>query len=164
MPEFFQGWKRKVGCVTLAIALTCSVGWVRSIKNRESLYLTISNVRIAVISVDGRLGVLSVSHSNSLEKGFVWVTLPTASVYGLQHVDAALLFNVGQGSGSVFRSRWQFIGFDCGIIERQFIPMVQTQYLFAPYWSIAIPLTLLTTWLLLSKPPNTTAVRADEVA
>ena len=35
MGEFFTGWRRKAGLVTLAMAVVLSVGWTRSIKERD---------------------------------------------------------------------------------------------------------------------------------
>lgn len=35
MREFFKGWRRKVGCVTLLMALLLAVGWVRSYQDQE---------------------------------------------------------------------------------------------------------------------------------
>ena len=30
MGEFFQGWRRKIGCVTLVMAFVLVLGWIRS--------------------------------------------------------------------------------------------------------------------------------------
>lgn len=39
MPEFFRGWKRKFGVVTLVMAYVSAVGWVRSITKWDSIYV-----------------------------------------------------------------------------------------------------------------------------
>jgi len=35
MRDFFRGWKRKAGCVTLVTACLLMAGWVRSLGNAE---------------------------------------------------------------------------------------------------------------------------------
>ena len=35
MRDFFHGWRRKVGCVTLVIAILLTVSWVRSYMRHE---------------------------------------------------------------------------------------------------------------------------------
>jgi hypothetical protein len=59
---------------------------------------------------------------------------------------------------------WQFIGFGVGTNKRirpNPPTCVMTTITF-PYWSIVIPLTLLTTWLLLSKGRQPKAKSTDE--
>lgn len=157
MSEFFHGWRRKVGVVALAVALVFMTGWVRSLKNLESLQLTRttgltrSYVRHAIISVDGKLGVFRVHHPSFSQMGYKWNSLPFSAVYGKRAVDAATIFNVN-GNGIVFLGRWQFIGVDCGKSASTFDPMIRTCFLLVPYWLIVLPLTAISAWLLLTKP------------
>ena len=37
MCEFFRGWRRKTGCVTLFLALAFTGGWVRSLRNCDTI-------------------------------------------------------------------------------------------------------------------------------
>ncbi|WP_010583746.1 hypothetical protein [Schlesneria paludicola] len=150
MREFFKDWKRTLGIVTLLTASVFTVGWVRSFRNRESLYLPLWQVRTAVISVDGKLGIFQ-SHINHPESGFDWITLPIAAVYGQQSVDAEAIFNVVPGNGNEFELRFRFSGFDLGQVRPGSAPHHSIPFIFVPYWSITIPLVLLSAWLLLSK-------------
>jgi hypothetical protein len=156
MRQFFRGWKRKVGVVTLVVACLLMVGWVRSLENWESLHLTLLQGKTAVSSVEGRL-VICRSPVNIHFGMFEWITLSTASVFGpgngsLRPVDASTLFNVHQGNGNEFLWRWQFFGFDCGVIVPGSDSTLRIRYIFVPYWSVVVPLTLLSAYLLFSEP------------
>lgn len=159
MGEFFHGWRRKVGGAALVLALVFMAGWVRSLKNLESVQLTRtkgltrSYVRHAIISVDGKLGVFRVHHSSLPQMGFEWISLPFSAVYGSRAVDAATIFNVN-GNGNVFLGHWQFIGVDCGKSASTFDPMIHTCFLLVPYWLIIFPLTAISAWLLLTGRPR----------
>lgn len=156
MGDYFTPWRRKLGVVTLVMTCILMVGWVRSIEKRESLHLTLWQVQNIVISVDGKL-VIARCPVNMNFGAVEWISLPTTSVFGprngsLRPVDASTLFNVFRGNFNKFEWRRQFFGFDCGVIVRVSDSALRIRYIFAPYWSLVIPLTLLSAWLLLSKP------------
>jgi len=50
--------------------------------------------------------------------------------------------------------RWRFLGF--GRFHQTYSPTRSLQGWFVPYWSIVIPLTLLSAWLLDGKPTGST--------
>ena len=57
--EFFRGWRRKAGCVTLVMALVCVAGWVRSQMIADSAIVGFGPFGyIHIISRHGRLGLL----------------------------------------------------------------------------------------------------------
>ena len=152
----FKPLRRKLGVVTLVIACVLAAGWVRSFEKRESLHLTLWQVQNIVISVDGKLVIARCPAI--MQFGVIgWITLPTTSVFGprngsLRPVGASTLFNVHEGNFNKFEWRRQFFGFDCGTIVRASDSARRIRYIFAPYWSLVIPLTLLSAYLLLSKP------------
>jgi len=43
MAEFFKGWRRKVGCVTLVMACVFTAGWFRSLSHEDELVLLLFN-------------------------------------------------------------------------------------------------------------------------
>lgn len=45
MHEFFRGWKRKTGCVTLAMACVLTVGWIRSYDTEDVITVFGSQIR-----------------------------------------------------------------------------------------------------------------------
>lgn len=39
MPEFFRGWRRKVGCVALVMACLVAIAWIRSMAVADHIYV-----------------------------------------------------------------------------------------------------------------------------
>jgi hypothetical protein len=97
MREFFWGWKRKCGVVTLLIACVFAAGWVRSCTVDDVFHL-----------------------------------------FGLRFVSTL---------GAIERSTVTFRGIGSGFALNDVMVFWRV-----PYWSIVIPLTLLSAWLLLSNP------------
>ena len=60
MREFFRGWRRKAGCVTLVMALVFMAGWIRR--------LLISDILLIGVAVD------SDTLLTSTEGGLCWAT------------------------------------------------------------------------------------------
>ncbi len=100
MGEFFKGWRRKAGLVTLAMALLLTVAWMRSCVTSDVIISHSQMPSTSFESCDGGLCC------------FQWTDTSTAA----QHRTSR-----------------------------------QTLY-FIPYWSLVLPLTLLSAWLLLVKP------------
>ena len=133
MGEFFRGWRRKIGVMTLLMACVFAAGWVRSGFCGDGFdYRT----ALRVLSLDCMV-LISVSRVEQ----FYWTwpdywSLPF-SQFDLDNTDlklnlAGILFGVtGDSSHDIVA---------------------------IPYHWIVIPLTLLSAWLLLSKPrkPNQT--------
>jgi hypothetical protein len=55
--EFFTGWRRKAGCVTLAMALVLTVGWMRSRSYQDLLWIQSSYGNGIVYSASGGINV-----------------------------------------------------------------------------------------------------------
>ena len=53
MREFFRGWKRKLGCVTLVMACLAMAGWTRSYSVEDRIVVEDAGYRIS--SVFGRI-------------------------------------------------------------------------------------------------------------
>jgi hypothetical protein len=51
--EFFKGWRRKLGLVTLAIACLAAVGWTRSYVVADTISVDLFWQQYVMISVDG---------------------------------------------------------------------------------------------------------------
>ena len=108
MGDFFRGWRRKIGCVTLMMALVGMAGWVRSHTIEDSFPLIGSEIRS--------------------REGFVEQTV-------------TLFKRQPNSSSAVFHQ---------SILRR------------LPYWSITIPLTLISFWFLLSKHGKSTQLKISE--
>ena len=119
MREFFKGWKRKCGCMTLVMATVFMAGWVTSGSYRDHLLIRCgTNSFFAFLSEDGSLQCALMSFDNPVKffRFVSWQSMPLPTQY---------------------LSIMTFTGFDV--------------HYSAPYWSIVIPLTLISLWLLLSK-------------
>ena len=102
MGDFFHGWRRKAGCITLLVACIFGTGWVRSF------------------------------HIND--------QFPFPS----QNHTTFLLFVSKAG---------RLVGLYVAIVKRGSPNVVSEDTVYdIPYWSIVIPLTLLSAYLLISKP------------
>ena len=138
MREFFKGWRRKVGCVTLVMACVFAVGWVRSLTRRD----TFDFGRVEIVSLESSLAVAIWPRSN--------LRLPQWFTEDSRSIDSVFGPHGCRSRGAGFWSS--------GIADLQ-----STLIVVAPYWSIVIPLTLLSAYLLLSKPrvAKTTSAQPD---
>lgn len=125
MREFFRGWKRKVGCVTLVFACLFSAGWVRSKTVTDVFHLDSARL----LSMDGSL---------LIEEGDF--------AFGLPRWTCSRWESLSETFRIVFEWEWHFLGLGKGAFGDD------PPYWFVPYWSVVTPLTLLSAWLLLSKP------------
>ena len=151
MGEYFRGWRRKIGLVTLSVACMLCVFWLRSDSTLDMLWTGIgskwlqSTVSIAFDSGPG-MTQSSLSFRTKLKDDypgfgpfFHWTTQSTkVAVRGPILDDKAPW-------------RWRSKGFDIGYqhIEGRFA--VDTFAVIVPHWSLVLPLTALSAWLLLSK-------------
>lgn len=129
--EYFKGWKRKAGCVTLVVACSLAAGWMRSFTICDYFHLP---ARRDIASATGSF-LLITSAGYEGDRRSVWAT-----------VDSKQLSEEMNSAKWV----WQFAGFGRGAIH---ISYVFSAFIWRiPYWSITLPLTLISAWLLLSKP------------
>lgn len=115
MTEFFRGWKRKVGVVTLLTAFVFLGGWGRS---------QISKTRIS------------------------W---PIGD-----NIDYAIDMNVD----GLSLGKHQPLGIDLGNL----VYSIDFESVLVPYWFVIAPLTLISFWLLLSKPRKSLQKKTTEPA
>jgi hypothetical protein len=55
MREFFQGWRRKMGCIALVMACVVMIGWLRSCNRCELIFFASSDRQHAVLAIDDGL-------------------------------------------------------------------------------------------------------------
>jgi hypothetical protein len=149
MGVYFSPWRRKVGVVTLLMACVAMSAWVRSQITQDTLTIGFgSSIQRTLVSISGRLIMVHVSIDAKLPiRTIPWTSqkagdrewelrfeLPDRSRAIWQHAVSEDLFSTGTDEmGANFTSfavKW------CQI----------------PYWFIISPLTLVTCWLLISKP------------
>jgi hypothetical protein len=167
MGEFFWGWRRKVGLMTLLMACVFAAGWVRSFYVRDT------------IIIYGRFPVLSVSSKDgqlSWEKQLPFVLKgPFNPVQDLN--DGAQNYWEPWDIHWRWRREWYGFLFGSGVLslsldkfppnERRWMSEPpqkrRVEVWMIPYWSIVIPLTLLSAFLLLSTPHQSTPKKTAEV-
>ena len=133
MREFFHGWRRKTGIVTLVLACVFMAGWVRSHFVCDHPHVFMGKIFIEAVTIHDHVFL----QQHSFGQGgffFGWKT---------PHDFETL----SEAYGVAFE--WAFIlcgfGFSTADNGREILLLI-------PYWSIVILLTLLSAYLLLSKP------------
>ena len=139
MREFFRGWRRKVGVVTLVMASLFAAGWVRSIMMLDIVIIPSGPfVTVTTISNDNYFGVqyhrrIDPPNGSSIP---TWKHVVDSTKIKRLLADRQMTWHGSIG------------GFRRGEIEME-RPGQLVVYLI-PYWSITVPLTLVSFWLLLS--------------
>lgn len=138
MQKFFRGWKRKLGVVTLILACVFAAGWVRSLIVIDEMSFYIAGRDHGFGSALGLIAWRSIDN-HAQNPSIRWIT---ETIKGSGHTAESL---VTQFESSFY-------------LQKSLHP---TQFI-ATYWSIVVPLTFLSAWLLLSKPPATNPKPASE--
>ncbi|MDB5343116.1 MAG: hypothetical protein JWP89_1493 [Schlesneria sp.] len=161
MREFFHGWRRRVGCVTLVMALALMGFWMRSriVFDRLAHYTRTSMQRLT--SCDSMLWLedrQAVEGAKSHWPGvsFRWnLGLQGAGKY-TPYQDVSPTFKKES-----WRRRTRFAGFDFGEFQDTSdwagaLPATtyRCRVWGIPYWSMVAPLTILSLYLILWKPRN----------
>ncbi len=118
MWEFFRGWRRKIGVVTLVIAYMFAAGWVRSLFIEDTLVFT-----------DG-------SQHQTL-----------SSLYGKVYWDSKIEWTFDPGWFTWFTTDLRV----STLLAASLASWETGESYCIPYWSIVLPLALLSLWLLLFK-------------
>ena len=142
MGDFFKPWRRKIG-VVLLLLLAClfAGGWVRSFSVKDSFNVPVgSRSLIKLVSDPGRLKVIKINvgpeHEAPFPVGF-WTTQ--------RNGDSTLLFE------SIHHEWHASSGAAVFSIDQGATNHVSFKSVQSPYWSLVIPLTLLSAYLLLAK-------------
>ena len=122
MREFFRGWKRKIGIVTLLMACASSVGWIRSVSRFDCVTVSVGPSVVVAESYDqgivcayscfseGRKSkeswcprFISFSFNNHLEalNGSVLFDLDVAKILDRVQAANSPLADTGTSSGSI---------------------------------------------------------------
>ena len=141
MGEIFRGWRRKVGLLTLLMALMSAAGWMRS-----------TSVVDIIDYVKDRRSAFFVHSADQLLL-FVWLHdndhpfLSTIGSVALSDSDDLRLISRFRECG------WKCCGFAIGDYKNNPDDLTTNiAFFLVPDWSITIPLSLISLWLLLSKP------------
>ena len=139
MWTYFLGWRRKAGCVTLVMACVVMGIWMRSYLTCDQISFRTSEVTTdTVSSLEGFLTWSRLRHQRSKRQYHLnrWQSIPSQVVKELFPPTVAVEW------------RWYGFGFTKHLNGDDSI----SEGCLIPYWSVTIPLTMLSAYLLLSKP------------
>ena len=139
MSIFFRGWRRKAGCVALLMALVLMSTWIRSLVVWDWVFIfPTSDVALELKSDRGRLGFEGRSLMDWEPSTSEWLSGVHSPHFGL----FAYLENQPDES---FVWRWDCAGFSIGRFSSY-------DFVAIPYWSLVVPLTLLSAYLFFWQP------------
>lgn len=155
MREFFRGWQRKWGCITLVMACLLMGMWIRSrivndflaTDGRDATYRIgsyggeLSFIRETPAAQFGRFLHLDSFHEGNEDKYELWRSWDSWDGYEMEWRWDLTQFHFG--AGTIFGIRTESYTF--------------------PYWFFVLPLTLLSAYLILGKARTriTTTIKAD---
>lgn len=148
MNNYFRGWRRKAGCVTLVLACLFTAGWIRGLTIQGSLLFVKEQ---GALMSDLRMTRLSAAARD----GLVWSR--SESQYDLRWVAGWVPHPLSKGSltspteshrtekKSVLNWRFELLGIEIGKYRGEGVNGAFTTFAFwrISYWSIVIPLTIL---------------------
>jgi hypothetical protein len=148
MFSFFRGWKRKLGVATLGLGCIFGAGWVRSLTIGDTLWIAGPDSLQKCESYAGKL--LWEKQSPNFEE-IDTVHTSFESIRWGQQVE-----NDTYWDDRDIEWHWKFSGFDFGagtLLIKELGRTFRHERWKIPYWSIVLPLTAVSAWLLLSKRP-----------
>lgn len=164
MCTYFIGWRRKLGCVTLLLALVFLGGWARSGTYSDSIFFPIGKqTRVSFESENGYLFVEYETHKMINESARVfWLSLFCCDP------DEVYLYYLDDTVG------WRFHCFAVGTheinhhargdLDSYEPPGFVRKTWFASYWTIIAPLTALSAWLLIGTRRKTQATVSGSIS
>jgi len=179
MGGYFQPLRRKIGMMILLTACVVMMGWVRSLTYTDEIqvFLGQNTVHQLISNKSGLAwvstwGAITDRQGNVLQcarvlrKPHHWMFFEPSR---MSYWETSTVLDAEE-KGDVFgysfdrsfpaaRWYWKCIGFCFGTEDN---PPERAAFLTAPYWSLTIPLTLISLWLLLSKPRKSNQMKITE--
>jgi hypothetical protein len=159
MGAYFKPLRRKIGVITLVMACVMTVGWGRSQTKLDLIGCSFRDPEVyyGVRSIDGSLHFYRYSGYDSEDGTWIYSSCPWVAV---------------DASGKPFRVKpwkpkyeidWrrEWGGFYFGVSHSA---LRRDEDFMIPYWTVVLPLTSLSAWLLLSKPRRPKVKSAEETA
>ena len=147
MGEYFKPLRRKIGVVTLVIVCMFVGGWVRSLSIQDGAkFHATRHQEYSLISLRSGIHCLSVRRERDYN-GQPLLFTPSINWHSNKLPNNKLILDMPD-----FVWSWRFLDFGVRECSPPSFGSVRFKDWTAPYWSIVIPLTLLSAWLLLSMP------------
>lgn len=153
MFEFFRGWRRKIGCVTLMMALALTGVWLRSENVADEIRFTIGQRRHLIMSRHEKLSWWGWNAGDATEFYAPYMSRKLIPIPRENRLPR------GAFNGSAFREgpsdlTWALFDIDdTGTFE--------VKMWMLPHWQIALMLASISAYLLFSKPPRAICSRCD---
>jgi hypothetical protein len=156
MGNFFHGWRRKGGVLTLVVVLALVSGWVRSFRIQDTVRLfSYRPTEEIFLSSNGCLMWMRDGSRNQwiIEPG------PENGIFEIWHAidDTSEM----EYYDFYINYRWRFGGFAVG--DPRDPGATSYGIWMLPYWSLVLPLTMISAYLLIVKPrkPNSLLKKRD---
>ena len=154
MTAYFKPLRRKIGVLTLVIACVFAAGWVRSLRVRDSCVMSHGKYQkemrygIGILSLTSNNGSIAaqIGEERSRDPGIID---QIESDYRCPRWESFIDEDLSDVRPYLI-CRFEFCGFEFYQMTESDSGMVNL--IFVPYWSIVFPLTVVSAWLLLSKP------------
>ena len=156
MGEFFKPSRRKLGLLTLLMALVIMAGWVRSSISRDWIAFDVGKHWVVFGSDSQRLYCM-VDYSKNKKDGATW-KVPSFGTAVISKNDSLAPASLDDSSRSW---SWYWLGFS--IWQKTYWDFYQSTLYVIPYLSVVIPLTLASAFLLLTKPRQSTQKKVTEL-
>ncbi len=148
MEDFFKQWRRKIGLMTLLLACLLTAAWGRGHKTTDIITFEFEGgvSHCFHTSRDGLMWERYSARARSVDQGIHWFQYPvkySGRVFPFEEQEWLLINQLS--------SRRQLLGFDFGEWRERIHADYGVIYFIVPYWSIILPLTLLSTRLILTK-------------
>ena len=159
---FFQPFRRKFGVVTLIPACVFAAGWVRSHLTADFVWYPYTNSGYSIESLHGKILLTKgtpVAPSSPIQFGSENLWAPPF----LKFADNGepLPVNPYEKLDLIWQSDWLLFRVCNGRIKNSSI--AQIEMCIIPYWSIVIPLTLISACLILSKARSSNQKKITEI-
>ncbi|MBC8116025.1 MAG: hypothetical protein H7062_16685 [Candidatus Saccharimonas sp.] len=154
MGEFFKGWRRKAGLVTLAMALLFTIALMRSYVVSDTFYVSSGQTLHQLTSF---AGALTWTRSGGEDE-----TVPIQ--WQTNQISETFPSPWGwHGREVKYEWQWRGAGFSIGAFSYDaggYASWLRVDVLTISYSSLVLPLTLLSAWLILGKPQKAKTVAA----
>ena len=156
MREFFKGWRRKAGVVALVMACAFASGWVRSLFRLDVTSFRPCQSLHCLISKDGELTYrrLSPSEADKSFGGLMSLKWHSAEMNAYSRSNYKNYWNDCEIHWHLHWSSFDFGATTCEVTQNN--PTVtwrqREDNWQIPYYAVVIPLSVLSAYMLLSKP------------
>ena len=151
MREFFRGWKPTVGLVTLVLALMFTGGWVRSQLIFDASIRNHGGYRYSIMSFDGMIDFKRISEVEGWPS-VIWDSGKVSQIQGFELDENGTRRPFDPWESIEVNLKWDCgrFHFGSGMITWGTRKLKYEAYVI-PYWSLVLPLTAISAFLLLSK-------------